>query len=37
MRKRGSHGWGEISAGDKRSVIDAIVNGRNRLGPEKRT
>src|SRR5437762_7248409 len=33
MRKRGSHGWGEISAGDKRSVIDAIVNGRAPKGP----
>jgi MoaA/NifB/PqqE/SkfB family radical SAM enzyme len=33
MRKRGSHGWREISAEDKRSVIDAIANGRAPKGP----
>ena len=33
MRKRGSHGWGEISADDKRAVIDAIVSGSAPKGP----
>lgn len=33
MRKRGSHGWGEISAEDKQSVIDAIAFGRAPKGP----
>jgi len=33
MRKRGSHGWREISAEDKRAVIDAVAFGRAPKGP----
>lgn len=33
MRKRGSHGWREISAADKRGIIDAIASGRAPKGP----
>src|SRR5258708_36776479 len=33
MRRRGSHGWREISAEDKRDVIDAIAFGRAPKGP----
>jgi MoaA/NifB/PqqE/SkfB family radical SAM enzyme len=33
MRRRGSHGWREISAEDKRDVIDAIASGRAPKGP----
>lgn len=33
MRRRGSHGWREISAGDKRVLIDAIASGRAPKGP----
>src|SRR5438477_7488304 len=33
MRRRGSHGWREISAEDKRNVIDAIAFGRAPKGP----
>jgi len=33
MRKRGSHGWREISAEEKRSLIDAIAFGRAPKGP----
>jgi MoaA/NifB/PqqE/SkfB family radical SAM enzyme len=33
MRQRGSHGWREISADDKRAVIDAIAYGRAPKGP----
>jgi MoaA/NifB/PqqE/SkfB family radical SAM enzyme len=33
MRRRGSHGWREISAEDKRAVIDAIAFGRAPKGP----
>jgi MoaA/NifB/PqqE/SkfB family radical SAM enzyme len=33
MRKRGSHGWREIGAEDKRAILDAIVAGRAPKGP----
>jgi MoaA/NifB/PqqE/SkfB family radical SAM enzyme len=30
---RGTHGWAEISAADKRSIIDSIVEGKAPAGP----
>lgn len=33
MRKRGSHGWREIGADDKRALIDAIASGQAPKGP----
>ena len=32
IRKRGSHGWREIGAADKRAIIDNIVSGRAPAG-----
>ena len=33
IRKRGSHGWREIGAADKRAIIENIVSGRAPAGP----
>src|SRR5947199_10463679 len=33
IRTRGSHGWREIGAADKRAIIENIVSGRAPAGP----